>query len=64
MFETLESRELMSTTLPTVDTTDTTTPTTDAGTPDVTVDARKASSGGSGQIYLVFQFKLVAVKTV
>ena len=65
MFEALESRELMSATLPTADVGDPTAP-TDPGTPDVTVEARKASSSSnsSGQIYLKFTFKLVAVKTV
>jgi hypothetical protein len=32
------------------------------GGPDVTADARKSSGGGTaGKMYLVFQFKLVAV---
>jgi len=65
MFETLESRELMSATLPTADvstTTDATTPGIDV---DATAEAKGTKSGStSGKIYLVFNFKLVAVKTI
>jgi hypothetical protein len=66
MFETLESRELMSTTLPTADvgttTTDTPTAGIDAG---ATADAKGTKSGSTGgKVYLVFTFKLVAVKTI
>jgi hypothetical protein len=64
MFETLESRELMSATLPTADATTTTDAPTAGIDAGATADAKGTTSSGSGQIYLVFTFKLVAVKTI
>jgi hypothetical protein len=59
MFESLESRQLYSVA--------TVAPDQEAPTPidsTISVDASKTKPSSGGQIYLVFTFKLVAVKTV
>jgi hypothetical protein len=65
MFEMLESRELMSATLPTADASTTTGATTPAVDVGATAEAKGSKSGSTGgKMYLVFNFKLVAVKTI
>jgi hypothetical protein len=59
MFESLESRQLYSVA---TDAPDASVPTPVDST--VTVDASKTKPSSGGQIYLVFTFTLVAVKTV
>jgi hypothetical protein len=66
MFEALESRQLYSTT---IDTPVTPTDAADPAAPpaidqSATADAKGKGASTSGQIYLVFRFKLVAVKTI